>query len=166
MDLRVRRQFSLRKKVKLLEEGLQNLTIIVEKIFGESSREERYVGAAGGLAYGLKTFLGAKLKPGAELILEKLNFVSHLKGADLVITGEGCLDGQTCFDKAPIVVARKAHEMNIPVIAVCGTVGQGYLNAFNEGVTTIIPIGFDSAVLQPLEGLKVAVMTILKEQPK
>jgi glycerate kinase len=64
--------------------------------------------------------LGATLRPGIELVLELLRFDELLRGADLVITGEGSLDAQSLSGKAPIGVARAAQRLGVPVVGVCG----------------------------------------------
>ncbi len=79
-------------------------------------------GSAGGLGFGAMVFLGARVHPGAELLLDLVRFDSVLTGAVLVVTGEGALDTQTMRGKAPLVVARRARRAGIPVIAVCGRV--------------------------------------------
>jgi len=81
-------------------------------------------GAAGGLGAGLVAFLGAQLKPGIELILEAVRFSERLAGADLVITGEGMIDEQTAYGKAPSGVLRAAAARGIPVVAVGGALGR------------------------------------------
>ena len=70
-------------------------------------------------------FLGGALRAGVDIVLDAVDLRSHLEGADLVITGEGQLDFQTVYNKAPIGVARLAKERGIPVIAVSGLAGEG-----------------------------------------
>ena len=65
-------------------------------------------GAAGGLGFAFRTFLNGKLKPGAELIIEQTGLDERMKDADIVITGEGCLDSQTSMGKVPSVMAKHA----------------------------------------------------------
>jgi glycerate kinase len=92
-------------------------------------------GASGGLAYGLAAALGAKLVPGAQRILETLNFWERLARADWVITGEGKLDAQSARGKAPVVVAQMARASGKPCAALCGIVepGAGELFALAMG---------------------------------
>jgi glycerate 2-kinase len=78
-------------------------------------------GAAGGIGFGAMAALGATAQPGIELVLEILGFETHLKQADLVITGEGCLDDQSFHGKAPTGVLAAAARHNIPTVAVCGS---------------------------------------------
>jgi len=79
-------------------------------------------GAAGGLGFAALLFLGARMRPGIELLLELASFGQRLDGARLVITGEGSLDAQTLHGKAPAGVARAAaaHTPPVPVVAVAG----------------------------------------------
>ena len=84
--------------------------------------DEPGAGAAGGLGFAALLFLGARMRPGIELLLELASFSERLDGARLVITGEGSIDAQTLHGKAPVGVARAAaaHQPPVPVIAVAG----------------------------------------------
>ncbi|QNE16809.1 glycerate kinase [Kribbella qitaiheensis] len=84
-------------------------------------RDAHGAGAAGGVGFAAMALLGAELRPGIELVLELVGFHEQLKGADLVITGEGALDEQTLHGKAVAGVAAAARKSGIPVVAVCGT---------------------------------------------
>ncbi|MBH0245377.1 glycerate kinase, partial [Streptomyces cavourensis] len=77
-------------------------------------------GAAGGIGYGALVALGARFRPGIEVMLDVLGFAPALARATLVITGEGSLDEQTLHGKAPAGVAAAAREAGIEVVAVCG----------------------------------------------
>lgn len=112
--------------VKRLASGLENLA---ERIMadlgadlGRKVRSLRGGGAAGGLGAGLVGFLGAKIEPGAQFVLDLAGFEKALGGADWVVTGEGALDAQTLGDKAPAVVAREAARRGVPTIALAGSV--------------------------------------------
>lgn len=100
---------------------------------GERVRDRPGAGAAGGLGFAAMLFLGARMRPGIELLLEMASFGDRLDGARLVITGEGSLDAQTLRGKAPVGVARatSGHAPAIPVIAVSGrcTLTPGELRA-------------------------------------
>jgi glycerate 2-kinase len=89
---------------------------------GARARDVPGAGAAGGLGFAALLFLGARMRPGIELLLELASFGSLLDGARLVITGEGSLDAQTLHGKAPVGVARAAaaHSPGAPVVAVAG----------------------------------------------
>lgn len=102
------------------EEGLARLRKEIKKLIGKDIDVEG-AGAAGGIAGSFYGLLNAEIKSGIELVLEILNFDQLLQqGIDLVITGEGKLDYQTLFGKAPFGVASHAHKFDIPVIAIAG----------------------------------------------
>ena len=108
--------------VRRLEAGLANLARRFRADLGIDVRNLTGGGAAGGLGAGLVAFLGAELKPGAQLVLETIGFRQALRRADWVITGEGRIDRQTLEDKAPSVVARTAGGAGVPTIALGGEV--------------------------------------------
>ena len=85
-------------------------------------RERAGAGAAGGLGFAALAFLGARMRPGIEVVLELVSFAERAAGASLVITGEGSLDAQTLRGKAPAGVARatRAVSPGTPVVAVAG----------------------------------------------
>ena len=97
-------------------------------------------GAAGGLGFGLMSYLNASLEPGAELILRETNISETIKSVDYVITGEGCLDGQTAMGKAPIGIARLAKSYGKPVIAFSGAVRAGAEQCNQAGIDAYFPI--------------------------
>jgi glycerate kinase len=108
--------------VAVLDAALGRWADVAERTTGTRVREIPGAGAAGGLGFAALLFLGARLRPGIELLLDMLSFPAHLDGARLVITGEGSLDTQTLRGKAPAGVARAAaaHEPPVPVVAVAG----------------------------------------------
>ena len=97
-------------------------------------------GAAGGLGYGFRTFLGAELAPGVDLVLQETRLEDDLRGADVVITGEGRLDGQTAMGKAPIGVARLAKRHGVRVTAFAGCLGDGVEAVNDAGIDAYFPI--------------------------
>lgn len=104
-------------------------------------------GAAGGLGYALHSVLGAEIRSGIDVVLSLLDFDNVAHGADIIVTGEGALDGQTLHGKAPMGVLRHAKRLDIPVIAIGGKVSNNeeLINAGFSAVYTITPEG------QPLE---------------
>jgi glycerate kinase len=111
-------------EVRLLEAGLRRWADITEAAVGGPLpvRDAPGAGAAGGIGFAALLFLGARMQPGIELLLELAGFGSRLDRARLVITGEGSLDAQTLHGKAPVGVARAAaaHNPAVPVVAVAG----------------------------------------------
>ena len=97
-------------------------------------------GAAGGLGGGLIAFINGELKAGVDIVLETVGLDQQLDGADLVITGEGCLDHQTVYNKAPIGVAERARARDIPVIAISGSLGEGYGEVHSRGIDAVAAI--------------------------
>lgn len=77
-------------------------------------------GAAGGLGFGMLAFLGATIRPGADVVIEAVSLRERLVGADLCITGEGHLDAQSLSGKAPVGVARLCQQLGVPCVAVVG----------------------------------------------
>jgi glycerate 2-kinase len=108
--------------VLLLESALRRYARVLADDLGVDLAEVPGAGAAGGLGAGALAFLGAELKPGIDLVLDLLGFDRALDGADLVVTGEGKVDGQSLRGKAPFGVARAAAGRGVPVVAVGGVV--------------------------------------------
>lgn len=102
---------------------------------GVDLRDTPGAGAAGGLAAGLMAFAGARLRPGFDLVAEQVGLAAAMEGADLVITGEGSMDGQSAHGKVPAGVARMARERGIPCIALAGRLGDGYGLVHDLGLT-------------------------------
>lgn len=97
-------------------------------------------GAAGGIGVSL-LFLGARVRPGIDIVLEALQFPRRLAGADWVVTGEGCIDGQTASGKGPWGVCQAAHSAGVGTIALCGRIGDGASSLIGpSGFVTIIGI--------------------------
>jgi len=95
-------------------------------------------GAAGGLGAGLMSFCGGKLTPGFDLVAEAMRLGQHLKGADLVITGEGQLDGSSAGGKVPVGVGRYAQRYGVPCVALAGSMGSAPTKAANTtGVSAL-----------------------------
>lgn len=91
-------------------------------------------GAAGGLGFGLAVFCGAKLERGVEMVLDAVGFDQRVKAADLVITGEGKLDGQSMNGKAAMGVAGRAAAFGVPTVAIVGSAGQGADRCLSAGL--------------------------------
>ncbi|MBD0695275.1 glycerate kinase [Streptomyces sp. CBMA123] len=104
----------------VLEQGLTRFADQVAAATGRDVREAPGAGAAGGVGFGALALLGATMRPGIELLLELLGFDEAVRGARLVVTGEGCLDAQTLHGKAPAGVAAAAARAGVRVAAVAG----------------------------------------------
>ena len=97
-------------------------------------------GAAGGLGFAFKAFLDAELVPGVDLILNETHLEDFIRDADVVITGEGRLDGQTVMGKAPIGVAKLAKKYGKRVLAFSGILGDGVEAVNDAGIDAYFPI--------------------------
>lgn len=126
--------------VKRLDEALTHYAKVIEKQLGIKIAYRKGAGAAGGLGAGIMAFLNAELQKGIELVLDAIHFDKILLDADLVITGEGKIDGQTIFGKTPIGVAKRAKKRGIPVIALCGIIGEGYESVYEHGIDAVLSI--------------------------
>lgn len=115
--------------VEVLEAAMMNYARVAAEYCGRDLSCEPGAGAAGGLGFAFRTFLGASLRSGVDIVLDAVGFDDKLSGASLVITGEGRLDGQTCMGKAPGGVLRRASARGIPVIAIGGAVDSGSIPA-------------------------------------
>ena len=126
--------------VEQLDAALRNFARIVERDIGTSINDVPGSGAAGGLGGGMMAFLDGSLRAGVDIVLDQVELDDKLEGADLVITGEGQLDFQTVYSKAPIGVAWRARERDIPVVAVSGSLGQGFEDVHAEGIDAVASI--------------------------
>ncbi|MCR5728242.1 MAG: glycerate kinase [Lachnospiraceae bacterium] len=121
-----------------LEKGMCNYRDVIRRQFGIDPDSIIGGGAAGGLGTMLKVFLNAEMKPGIETVLELVHFDSLINNADLIITGEGCTDWQSSFGKVVCGVGERAKKKGIPVIDLCGSLGDGYEEIYNHGITSLI----------------------------
>ena len=126
--------------VPQLDAALKNFAEVVERDIGTSIDSVPGAGAAGGLGGGMMAFLGGSLRAGVDIVLDQVGLDEKLEGADLVITGEGQLDFQTVYNKAPIGVAWRAKERGIPVIAISGSLGKGFEDVHAEGIDAVSSI--------------------------
>lgn len=126
--------------IEILDEGLENLNSIVNNHCGIDMNSIKGSGAAGGLAGGLVAFTGAKLEKGINIVSDVCRLDDKMKEADLALTGEGRTDFQTAFGKVPAGIAESAARFNVPVICISGSLGKGYEEIFNIGITAAFSI--------------------------
>src|ERR1700674_1564559 len=135
-----------------LDAALQDFAEIIRRDLGVDVERLPGGGAAGGLGAGLVAFTGARLRPGAEMVMEAVRLDERLAGAQLVITGEGRLDSQTArFGKGPAAVARHARQAGIPVLALGGSIAdEAELRLLFDGLeaTVVEPSTIDEAIAQ------------------
>jgi glycerate kinase len=121
-----------------LEAGMENYRNVILQKLGRDMNQLPGAGAAGGLGTALVAFVGGTLRPGTETVLDLVNFDELLETANLVITGEGRIDGQTAFGKVPVGVASRCKAKNIPVIAVAGTMSADAHTMYDHGIDAIV----------------------------
>lgn len=126
--------------VEALDKNLQNYGEVIKKATGRDVSNAAGAGAAGGLGAGLMAFLDASLVPGVDIVLKAVGFEERVKGADLVITGEGSIDNQTLHGKAPMGVAGIAGKYGVPVVAVAGTVKGDVSALYSRGFAAVVGI--------------------------
>jgi glycerate kinase len=126
-----------REQITELDGGLRHLA---EKLFRTPLANAAGAGAAGGLGFAMMAFFAATLRPGAAIVMEATNLRGRLRGADLCLTGEGKLDAQSLSGKTAVSVARVCKELNVPCIALAGSLAPGHERALTEGLTAAFPI--------------------------
>ena len=126
--------------IKRMDTSLASYAVLCQKQFPNADPEVPGTGAAGGLGFAFLTFLSASLEPGIQIILDETRLCDDVKDADLVITGEGRLDGQTVMGKAPIGVAKLAKQFGKPVVGLSGCVTRDASACNAAGIDAFFPI--------------------------
>ena len=145
-------------QVEQLDAALAHYADVMAATLGEDLRDYPGVGAAGGLGFAARAVLRAAFRPGVELVAELSGLAAAVEGADLVITGEGRLDGQSLHGKTPVGVARIARAAGVPVIALAGSLGEGYQRLYAEGIGAAFslapgPLSLEQAMQQAADQL-------------
>lgn len=126
--------------IEALDVALGRFGEIANRDLGRDVAEIPGAGAAGGLGAGLMAFANARLRLGADIVLEAVGLESKLDGADLVIVGEGQFDRSTVFNKSPVAVAERARRHGIPVIGIAGSLGAGYAEVHEHGIDAVFSL--------------------------
>lgn len=121
-----------------LERGMQNYRDVLTQTFGINPDDIPGSGAAGGLGAALLVFLGATLKSGIETVLDLIDFDRRLYGVDLVVTGEGRTDWQSCFGKVMQGVGMRCKSQEVPAVALVGAMGEGAEQILDYGICSIM----------------------------
>lgn len=126
--------------VERLDAGLRHLAAVIRDQIGPDLSDTPRAGAAGGAAAGLVAFLGARLAPGAELVLDAVGLAAALDGTGLCVTGEGRLDETSVQGKAPAAVASACRQAGVACVVLCGEVAllPGLIR--RAGFTAAFPI--------------------------
>ncbi|MEP3280301.1 MAG: glycerate kinase [Stappiaceae bacterium] len=128
------------EQVLELESGLETYAACIRDTVGLDLGLANGSGASGGLGAGLVAFAGATLHPRFDIVMQYLAFDSLIGKADLVITAEGSLDGQSPHGKVPCEVARRAERCGVPTIALAGTIGKGVRETLDNGIDAFASI--------------------------
>ena len=126
--------------IKDMDAWLDRYAELTRKINPLSDKDFEGSGAAGGLGFAFLSYLNSELRSGIDIVLEATELEKHVKDADIVITGEGRLDAQSCMGKAPVGVARLAKKHGVPVIAVAGCVMDSARECNAHGIDAFFPI--------------------------
>ena len=147
------------KMLSELEKNMEHFCGKITEFCGKSMSRDEGMGAAGGICLGLRAFLDIKMASGIDIVLDTAGFEDKIKDADMVITGEGKIDGQSKQGKVPFGVASRAKKLGVPVIAIVGDVGEGYKDLYEDGITAIFStnkaaVPFEKARLSCKEDLE------------
>ncbi|HEX2949538.1 MAG TPA: glycerate kinase, partial [Armatimonadota bacterium] len=127
-------------EIAMLDRGLTHFAEVCQDYFETDATNEPGAGAAGGLGFALRTFLGAEFQTGASLAFHLTHFSELLEGADLCITGEGQTDFQTAYGKLPAAVANACVEHGVPCVCLSGSLGKGWQCLYDQGFSAIFSL--------------------------
>jgi len=127
-------------QVETLEAGLAHFAELLERDLDKSIAEIPGAGAAGGLGAGLLAFCDAQLQPGVDIVLDVVKLAEKAADAELIITGEGKIDSQTAFGKAPTGPLRVGQQLGIPVLAIGGSVASDASKLNEHGFAALFSI--------------------------
>lgn len=129
-----------REMVVCLDRGLQNFGKLLEEKNEMNLIDLKGIGAAGGMALPLVALFGAQLKSGLDIVLTEIDFDSSIRGADIIVTGEGKTDFQSAMGKVISGVGKRGKNQGIPVVVVSGALDKGYEAIYNCGVVAAFAI--------------------------
>ena len=121
-----------------LEAGMKNYREVIVDTFSVNPDEIQGSGAAGGLGTALLVFLHAELKSGVDTVLDLIDFDNRLRGVNLVVTGEGRSDWQSCYGKVMQGVGNRCRRAGIPAVGLSGSLGRGAEMLYNEGILSLM----------------------------
>jgi len=126
------------EKQKILEEGMASYARAMARDLGKDWSPEPGAGAAGGLGFGLVAFCGARIQSGIKTVLDFIGLDEHIREADLVVTGEGKIDGQSLYGKVPVGIAERCRPYDKPILVIAGDIGPGIEKAYTLGIDSIM----------------------------
>ena len=119
---------------------MKNYALLTKRVNREADENAEGAGAAGGLGFAFTSYLNGRLQSGIELVMQATDLESFVQNADIVVTGEGRLDGQSCMGKAPVGIARMAKKFGKRVIALSGCVSMDARFCNMHGIDAFFPI--------------------------
>jgi glycerate kinase len=155
------------EQVQILDAALGHFADQCADALGEDHRLAPGAGAAGGLGFAARAWMQARFRPGVEVVAELGGLASAIEGAQLVITGEGRMDAQTLHGKTPMGVAKIAQAAGVPVIAIAGSLGEGYQALYQTGIVAAFsltsgPMSLEQACANAEQLLKDRAQDILR----
>lgn len=137
--------------IRVLDDALAHYAAIIRRDVGKDVLNVPGSGAAGGAGAGLIAFLDAQIEPGVAIVFRALDVEERIAHAALVLTGEGRMDSQDIYGKAPMAVASLSHRLGVPVIAIVGSTSRDYRVVFDHGLDAVIgavnrPMSQDRAI--------------------
>ncbi len=137
--------------LKELEKGMLHYNQVILDTFGTDCSKIEGAGAAGGLGAALKVFFSGQMRSGIETVLSLIHFDERLEGIDLVVTGEGRTDWQSCFGKVMYGIGKHAKDKGVPVAGLCGSLGKDALDICEYGIGSLMttvnaPMSLDEAL--------------------
>ncbi len=123
-----------------MDEWLNDFAALSATVCEKADKNAEGTGAAGGLGFAFLAYLPAQMRSGIELVMQETGLEDYVKKADIVVTGEGRLDGQSVMGKAPVGVARLAKKHGKPVVAFSGCVTKDATACNAHGIDAFFPI--------------------------
>lgn len=154
-------------QVEMIDQGLLHLSEVLTAHAGIDRKDQPGMGAAGGIALSLASFLNTRMESGIDMILTIADFDMQIADADMVITGEGKVDGQSVQGKVLAGIAKRAARALVPAVALVGDVGAGYERLYDIGITSIFStnraaVPFETARKTCREDLSFLMESLLK----
>lgn len=128
------------EEVLQMDQWLMHYGKLAKEVIEHVDMDREGAGAAGGLGFAFSTFLNGNLESGSQIVMDILKIEEAIKESDLVITGEGCIDGQSVMGKGPIHVAKLGKKHNKKVVALAGCIGEDAQLCNDHGIDAYFPI--------------------------
>lgn len=126
--------------IQRLDAALRHFAEQVQAQLGIDIQTPKGAGAAGGMGGGLMLLPQVRLRSGVQMVIEAVDLAAAIADADIVVTGEGRMDGQSVHGKTPIGVAKLAKSAGKPVIAIVGSLREDYPAVYEAGIDAVFPI--------------------------